>query len=124
MKFLYAITAAIFLSACSEQQKEFSDISAGMTQQEVILNAGEPSAKKELGQTELWTYKDADRTIVFRNDTVLNVLTSSEARIDSIEMSLQDVGEDIKTGAEKAAGKIDSLGNNLKKRISRDSLIN
>ena len=54
-----------------------------------------------MGLAELWTYDSADRTIIFRKDTVYNIITSSEARIDSLENTMKDAGEKIKEGAKE-----------------------
>ena len=117
MKILTLIIAVLFLSACNEQQKEFKDVTIGMTRQEVSLKAGEPSSKKNVGPIELWSYKVQNRTVVFKNDTVFNVITSSEARVDSIGISLKEAGDDLKKEADKAVGKIDSLGKSILNKI-------
>lgn len=121
MKILNLIIAVLFLVSCSEQKKEFKNVSVGMTQEEVTLNAGQPSSKKNVGPLALWIYLDADRTVVFRNDTVLNVITSTDARVDSIQMGLKKAGKDLKKDLKKEAGKavdkIDSLGKNLLKEF-------
>lgn len=121
MKILNLIVAVLFLASCSQQKKEFKNVSVGMTQTEVTQNAGEPSSKKNAGPLALWVYLEANRTVVFRNDTVLNVITSADARVDSIQMLLKNAGKDLKKDLKKEAGKaidkIDSLGKNLLKEF-------
>jgi outer membrane protein assembly factor BamE (lipoprotein component of BamABCDE complex) len=121
MKILNLMIAVLFLASCSQQKKEFKNVSVGMTQEEVTLNAGEPSTKKNVGPVALWVYLEADRTVVFRNDTVFNVITSANARVDSIEMGLKNAGKDLKKDLKKEAGKavdkIDSLGKDLLKKF-------
>ena len=100
---LIFLTLIVFIS-CNEQQKEFANIEKGMNKSEVEAIAGEPTKKTNVGLAELWTYDSADRTIVFRKDTVFNIITSSEARIDSLQNKVEDAGQKIQEGA-KETGK-------------------
>lgn len=95
-----------------------------MTSQEVTSLVGEPDRKHKMGVADFWVYSKADRTVVFRKDTVYDVITSAEARIDSIKTSLDKFGDKIENQAEKATEKLDSVGRNLKKSANADSLIN
>jgi hypothetical protein len=110
----------IILAGCSGQPKSFSEVKTGMTNKEVLQNAGEPDKKQSIGVADLWTYQTANRTVVFRQDTVYDIVTSANARVDSIKSVLNKVGgkadraaekagSAIKKGAGKAGRKIDSL---------------
>jgi hypothetical protein len=122
MKALTILFACFIIFACNKQQKDFSQIKKGMNKNEVLALAGEPTKKNNLGVAEFWTYDAANRTVVFRKDTVYNIMTSSEARIDSLKMSTEETGEKIKQGAKetgqglkektkKLENKIDSANN-------------
>lgn len=98
-----------------------------MSSQEVLNYAGEPDKKQDIGVADLWVYESADRTVVFRKDTVYDIITSANARIDSVKTTLDKIGDKIetqaekagatiKTQAEKAGEKIDSLGRKIKNR--------
>lgn len=115
---------AVIVSACSENTKDFSSVKVGMTSLEVLEYAGEPNKKQDIGVADLWVYEQADRTVVFRQDTVYDIITSANARIDSVKMTLENVGDKIENQAEKAVDKIDSLGNRLNKKLRVDSLKN
>jgi len=126
---MYKLLSAVFLfilASCSNNVKDFASVKVGMSGKEVLQYAGEPDNKQDIGVADLWVYKNADRTVVFRNDTVYDIITSASARIDSVETSLNEFGDkieiqaekagaEIKTQAEKAGDKIDSLGRNIKK---------
>ncbi|MEO8795629.1 MAG: hypothetical protein ABI390_09185 [Daejeonella sp.] len=122
MKILISILLIVLMSACTQSRQKFENVEKGMSMQEVSLNAGEPSEKKNLGNIELWVYKDADRTVVFRHDSVFTIITSAEARADSIEMIVNKAGNDLKKGVIKAGDKLDSLGGNLIEQFSEDSI--
>ena len=91
-----------------------------MTKSEVLAITGEPTKKNDIKVAELWTYDAADRTIIFRKDTVYNIMTSSEARIDSIEASMKEVGEDITQGAKETGRDIEQEAQKMGDKI--DSL--
>lgn len=95
-----------------------------MSGQQVLLHAGEPDQKQDIGVADLWIYERADRTVVFRQDTVYDIITSADARIDSIKMTLDNLGDKIENQAEKAVDKLDSLGNRLKEKTRVDTLKN
>ena len=90
-----------------------------MTKEEVISIVGEPVKRNDIG-IQFWVYPEADRTIVFRSDTVYSVITSAEARMDSIRNSLQKAGEDLDKGLEKIGETFDSTANRVKQSL--DSL--
>ncbi len=121
MKILFSIFIIILISACTEPAQKFGNVEKGMSMQEVFLNSGEPSEKNKLGKLELWVYKEADRTVIFQNDSVLTIITSAEARADSIEMAVKKAGKDLKKEIIKTGEKIDSLGEDLKETFSKDS---
>ena len=83
MKQLIFAALIFLLAACTSEPKEFPGVFIGMTSQEVLEKAGPPSAKRNIGLADLWVYKEADRTVVFREDTVYDIIISAEARIDS-----------------------------------------
>ena len=93
-----------------------------MSKQEVIAAVGEPSKKNDILVAELWEYTDAGRTIVLRNDTVSDVMTSADARIDSIKASLKETGQDIKEKLKTAGEKLDSLGDRIGGKLKKDSV--
>jgi len=119
MKNIFLFAAVVLLS-CNKQQKDFASIEKGMNKSKVVELAGEPTKKTNVGVAEFWTYDGSDRTVIFRKDTVYNIITSSEARIDSlgksmeeagnkIEQGAKETGEDIREGAKKITSKADSL---------------
>jgi outer membrane protein assembly factor BamE (lipoprotein component of BamABCDE complex) len=123
---LLSIVFLFILTACSEKAKDFASVKVGMSSQEVLQYAGEPDKRQDIGVADLWVYESADRTVVFRKDTVYNIITSANVRIDSVKTTLDKIGDKIevqaekagatiKTQAEKAGEKIDSLGRKIKK---------
>ena len=121
-KYILVLISMTFFTACADKPKEFSNISPGMTKQEVLQKVGEPSKKNDLLLAELWVYNDANRTIVFRKDTVYEILTSTEARIDSIKTSLKETGKDVKQKLENTGDTIDSASLRIKNKIMGDSV--
>ena len=101
MKTLLVFFSALLFLSCNKQQKEFANIEKGMNKSQVLELAGEPTKKNNVGLAELWTYDSADRTIIFRKDTVYNIITSSEARIDSLQSTMKDAGQKIEEGAKE-----------------------
>lgn len=101
------------LASCSDGSKNFSSVEVGMTSQEVLKYAGEPDQRRDVGIADLWVYHEVDRTVVFRKDTVYDIITSADARIDSIKTTLDDIGDKIEKQAEKAVDKLDSVGGRL-----------
>lgn len=123
MNKLIIILFVFILAACSDSAKDLSSVKVGMTNQEVLQYAGEPDKKQDIGVAELWVYEKADRTVVFRRDTVYDIITSANARIDSVKTTLDNLGDKIEDQADKAVDKIDSLGRKIK-RTTIDSLRN
>lgn len=123
MNKLTILLLAFILAACSDNSKDFSSVKVGMTNLEVLKYAGEPDKKKDIGVADLWVYEKADRTVVFRKDTVYDIITSANARIDSVKTTLDNIGDKIEDEAEKAVDKIDSLGRRIK-NTTIDSLKN
>lgn len=111
----------IFLAGCSQQPKDFSSVKIGMSSREVLQNAGEPDKKQSIGVADLWTYTNADRTVVLRRDTVYDIITSANARVDSIKSSLETIGEQVETGAEKAGAAVIKEAAKVDEKI--DSLV-
>jgi outer membrane protein assembly factor BamE (lipoprotein component of BamABCDE complex) len=122
MRYVLLIFIVVTQPGCSENHKDLSSVKVGMTAEEVILLAGDPDKKNNIGIAELWTYKKEDRTVVFRKDTVFDVITSADARIDSIKTSLDHLGDKIENQSEKAADKLDDLGRKIKTKAKGDSL--
>lgn len=122
MKTSVALLAiALLFSTCSQKQKKLADIKTGMTKNEVIASIGQPEKKNDIGVAELWVYPAVDRTVVFRQDTVYDIITSAEARADSIEATLKEAGRDIKQGLKKAGDKLDSVGGRIEGKLERDT---
>ena len=122
MKIILFVLLGLMLTSCSENAKNFSSVEIGMNSQEVLKYAGEPDQKQNVGIANLWVYKKADRTVVFRKDTVYDIITSADARIDSIKTTLDDIGDKIEKQAEKAGDKLDSVGRRLKNISADDTL--
>lgn len=122
MRLLFLVAAVLLLAFCSESSKDFSSVRIGMTTQEVLQNAGEPTKKRDIVVANLWIYENANRTVVFRKDTVYDIITSADARIDSIERSLDNLGDKIENQAEKAGRRIDSVSRSLKNIDDDDTL--
>lgn len=116
--------SAFLFTACAEKQKDFAKISTGMTKDEVLSQVGEPSKKNDILLAELWVYDNARRTIVFRKDTVYDIITSSNARIDSIRTSLKETGKDLEDKLKSTGDTIDSAGLRIKNKIMGDSVKN
>jgi hypothetical protein len=125
-KFLL-VTILVLFAGCSQDQKRFSSVEIGMSSKEVLRYAGEPDKKQDIGIADLWVYENADRTVVLRKDTVYDIITSANARIDSVKITLDKIGdrierktekagEHIKGQAEKAGEKVDSIGKRIKNR--------
>jgi hypothetical protein len=87
-----------------------------MTKEEVRKIVGEPARKNDIG-IQWWVYPDADRTVVFREDTVYSIITSAEARLDSIKSNLKKAGEDIDSGFKKLGRNIDSSAKKVKNNL-------
>jgi hypothetical protein len=120
--YLTIFAALVLMSACGEKQKEFANITTGMTKEQVLQQVGEPTKKNEILLADLWVYDEADRTIVFRKDTVYDIITSAEARIDSIEAGLQRTGRGVKEKLEATGDTIDSASLRIKNKIMGDSV--
>ena len=108
--------------SCADKQKEFSTIKKGMTKEEVIQQVGEPTSKRDILVAEVWKYDLADRTVVFRNGIVYDIMTSTEARIDSIESTLKETGRDLKEKLQQTGDTLDSSSRRLKEKIVGDSV--
>lgn len=122
MKKILFVLLGFILASCSENSKDFSSVEIGMTSQEVLKYAGEPDQKQDVGLADLWVYEKADRTVVFRKDTVYDIITSADARIDSIKATLDNIGDNIEKQAEKAGDKLDSVSRRLKNVSADDTL--
>ncbi len=121
-KYLVIFLSLVILSSCAEKQKEFSNVKKGMTKEEVILQVGEPTTKRDILVAEIWKYDMADRTVVFRNGEVYDITTSTEARIDSIETTLKEAGRGVKEKLKQTGDTLDSTSRRLKNKIVRDSV--
>ncbi len=120
-KYVIILLSLIVLSSCAEKQKEFSSIKKGMSKEEVIQQVGEPTTKRDILVAEVWKYDLADRTIVFRNGEVYDIMTSTEARVDSIESTLKETGRDVKEKLQQTGDTLDSASRRLKEKIVGDS---
>lgn len=117
------VACSVALIACSGNVKELSSVEVGMSSKQVLQYAGEPDKRQNLGVANLWVYEKADRTVVLRNDTVFDIITSADARIDSIKATLDSIGDTIEKQAEKAGNKLDSVSRTLKRRLRNDTVI-
>jgi len=109
------------LAACSDNSKELTNISQGMNKQEVIRAIGEPSRKNDIELAELWVYPKYNKTLVFRADTVYDIVNSSTAEIDSIKSSLKGLGKGITKGVKKIGKELDTVGKKLEGEIDNDT---
>jgi hypothetical protein len=116
MKKILPVLALCFCIGCNRQQKDFATVKVGMTKQDVIKAVGEPPKKSDVG-IEFWTYPEADRTVVFRSDTVYGIITSAKARMDSIKNALEKAGQKVENGLQKMGKEIDSSASNVKKKL-------
>lgn len=121
-KYLIILLSLSILSSCADKQKEFSSITKGMTKEEVILQVGEPTSKRDILVAEIWKYDLADRTIVFRNGEVYDIMTSTKARVDSIESALKETGREVKEKLQQTGDTLDSASRRLKEKIVGDSV--
>lgn len=121
-KYLIILLSYIMLSSCTEKQQEFSSVKKGMTKEEVIQQVGEPTSKRDILVAEMWKYDLADRTVVFRNGSVYDIITTTEARVDSIEATLKNTGKGLKEKLQQTGDSIDSAGRRLKNKIDGDSV--
>ncbi|HCN83085.1 MAG TPA: hypothetical protein DIT07_05610 [Sphingobacteriaceae bacterium] len=117
MKKSVLMLTALLCMGCNQKPKDFSTVAIGMTKQDVITAAGEPNKQNDIGETSIWTYPAADRTVVFRHDTVYSIITSAEARLDSINNSLQKADDDIARGLERIGNAFDSTATRLKRSM-------
>lgn len=122
--YLSVILILLLFSACAERPKDFKNISIGMTKEEVRAQVGEPEKKNDILLADLWIYEGANRTIVFREDTVYNILTTTKARVDSIEASLKETGKDVKKKLKSTGDTIDSAALRIRNKIMGDSTKN
>lgn len=114
----------IALLSCREAPKDFSSVSIGMTKDEVTAAVGEPAKKNELAVVDVWVYPQTDRSVIFRKDTVYNIVTSSEARIDSIETSLERTGEKVEGSLNRIGDSLEKTGQQIKDKFRRDTTRN
>ncbi|WP_079701525.1 outer membrane protein assembly factor BamE domain-containing protein [Daejeonella lutea] len=121
-KYLIIFMSFIILGSCTQKQQEFSSVKKGMTKEEVVKLVGEPTTKRDILVAEVWKYDLADRSVVFRNGNVYDIITSTEARVDSIEASLKNAGKGLKEKLEKTGDTIDSASQRLKDKIDGDSV--
>ncbi len=121
-KYLIILLSYVMLSSCTEKQQEFSSVKKGMTKEEVIQQVGEPTSKRDILVAEVWKYDLADRTVIFRNGSVYDIITTTEARIDSIESTLKETGKGLKEKLQQTGDTIDSAGRRLKDKIDGDSV--
>lgn len=118
------LSLVIIFSGCANKPKDFNHVLIGMTKAEVLGLVGEPGKKNDILLADLWIYDDANRTIVFKADTVITILTSTESRIDSIEAYLKETGKDVKDKLQSTGDTIDSAALRIKNKIMGDSVKN
>lgn len=110
----------LFIS-CTQTPKKLGTIETGMSKEAVIAIAGQPSGKNVINKTEIWNYPDSNRTVVFRADTVYTILTSPEARADSVGKWLDKTDDKLKDQLGDLAEKADSVGSHIVKKLKKDS---
>jgi len=118
---LFILALPLTLLSCRQPPKDLSSVSIGMTKDEVTAAAGEPAKKNELAVIDVWVYPDADRSVIFRKDTVYNIITSSEARVDSIESSLESTGEKVGSSLNRIGDSLEKTGRQIKDKFRRDT---
>lgn len=123
-RILFTVLLPLSLLSCREAPKDFSSVSIGMTKDEVTATVGQPAKKNELAVIDVWVYPDADRSVIFRKDTVYNIVTSSEARIDSIETSLERTGDKIGSSLDRLGDSLEKTGQQIKDKFRRDTTRN
>lgn len=123
-RLLFTLVLPISLLSCREAPKDFSSVSIGMTKDEVTTVVGEPAKKNELAVIDVWAYPEADRSIIFRKDTVYNIVTSSEARIDSIETSIERTGDKVSGSLTRLGDSLEKTGQQIKDKFRRDTTSN
>ena len=111
----------LLLAACSHSPKDLATVEKGMSKEEVISIVGNPENKNVVNSTEIWDYPDSNRTIVFRKDTVYTILTSPEARADSVGRWLDKTNEKVKDGLGDLAEKAENAGERIKDGLKKDS---
>lgn len=115
------LPALLLVASCSQTSKNFSEVTTGMTKEQVIEKAGTPSKKSNMGIAEFWVYNESDRAVIFRKDTVYDIITSADARIDSIKSELDETSKSIKENIVNAGDSMEKFGKKLKSKIKIDS---
>jgi len=118
MKTALLILTIFLCTACNQKQKDFSTVKIGMTKDQVTNIVGDPGKKNDIG-IQMWVYPEAGRTVVFRDDTVYSVITSADARIDSIKESLGKAEDKVEKGLNKVGDSIDSSAKRVKEKIKK-----
>lgn len=121
--FLLMLLPAMIAGACSNSPKELSYVTTGMSSQMVFDIMGMPSSKNQVGNTEVWTYPDSNRVVVFRKDSVYRIYTSPRARIDTLGTQVRNIGKSASDIVKDVAGQIDETGKDIKNQFSKDSII-
>src|SRR6476661_3743939 len=116
IRILY-IFILLTLVSCTRSGQDFGAVKQGMTKNEVIAAAGQPSKKSNIGIAELWTYSANDRTVVFRKDTVYQIMTSAEARTDSLKVDVKEAGSKIKDKLNNFGDTLSKVGDSTKKKL-------
>lgn len=122
MKAVSFLLILLLFAGCANRSKDITQVSKGMSKQEVIAVIGEPSHKKDIEVAELWDYPAYNKTIIFRKDTVYDWVVSSSAQIDSIKDSFKDLGTGIRKGIKKIGSKLDTVTKKLENKRGPDSL--
>lgn len=115
------LPALLLVASCSQTSKNFSEVTTGMTKEQVIEKAGTPSKKSNMGIAEFWVYNESDRAVIFRKDTVYDIITSADARIDSIKSELDETSKSIKENIVNAGDSMEKFGKKLKSKIKIDT---
>lgn len=119
--FSFLFGLSFLIASCGQSPKTLSGVQTGMSKEEVIAIVGEPKNKNVVNKTEIWDYPESDRTVVFRMDTVYTILTSAEARADSVGMWLDKTNDKVKDQLGNFVDKADSAGDRITDKL-RDKL--
>jgi hypothetical protein len=119
--YLITIISITALFACSRPTKDLASVEIGMSKSQVQAIVGEPEKKDVINKTEVWNFTDSSRTVVFRADTVYAIMTSPQARLDSIASWVGKTNEKVKKGFGNIGDKIENAADKVEDKLDKDS---